>query len=87
MVPLNEVKAKLSEMVGRAQDHHEHIVITVHGQPAAVLVSLYEWESLQETLAVLSDTDTMAQLRESAADPFPGASIDQVLADRRGDGG
>lgn len=68
VVPLNEVKAKLSEMVGRAKDHHEQIVITVHGEPAAVLLSIYEWESLRETLDVLSDPEAMQQLREAEAE-------------------
>ncbi len=85
MVPLNEVKSKLSEMVGRAEDHHEHIVITVHGQPAAVILSVYEFEAMQETLAALSDPDIMNQLRESAADHNP-ASLEDVMAERRARG-
>lgn len=68
VLPLNEVKAKLSEMVGRAKDHHEQIVITVHGEPAAVLLSVYEWESLRETLDVLGDPEAMRQLQEAEAE-------------------
>lgn len=80
MLPLHEVKAKLSEMVGRAQDHHEEIVITVHGQPAAVLLSVYEWESMRETLDVLADPDAMKALAEAEADPTR-YTLEQVAAE------
>jgi antitoxin YefM len=68
-LPLNEVKAKLSEMVGRAQDHHEEIVITVHGKPAAVLISVYELESMRETLDVLADPEMVKALTDAKDDP------------------
>jgi prevent-host-death family protein len=49
-IPLTEAKAKLNELVDEAVRMHERVTITRHGRPAAVLVSVDEWESLQETL-------------------------------------
>ena len=37
-LPLGEVKAHLSELVG-VHDHHERVTVTVHGHPSAVLVA------------------------------------------------
>ncbi|MCA1703453.1 MAG: type II toxin-antitoxin system Phd/YefM family antitoxin [Actinobacteria bacterium] len=50
-VPLAEVKAHLSELVGRVHDHHERVTVTVHGRPSAVLIAVEDLESLEETLA------------------------------------
>jgi antitoxin Phd_YefM of type II toxin-antitoxin system len=40
-------------------------VVTRNGKPAAVLVSPQDLESLEETLAILSDPSLMAQIHES----------------------
>lgn len=53
-VPIRTAKAKLSEYVERAATTHEHVTITRNGTPAAVIVSVEEWESLQETLFWMS---------------------------------
>ena len=62
---LSSVKAHLSELVDRVEDQHDRIVVTRNGKPAAVLVSHDDLESLEETLAILSDPALMAQIRES----------------------
>ena len=59
-VPLAEVKNRLSEVVERLEREHGRVVITKHGRPAAVMLSLEDLESLEETLAVLSDPDLLA---------------------------
>jgi antitoxin YefM len=88
-VPLYEAKAKLSAMIGRAQDHHEEIVITVHGKPAAVLVSADQFESMQETLDILSDPQTAEELLFGDQDDGEdyvvpaGASPEEILAELR----
>jgi len=63
---LAQAKAHLSEVVARVVGHHERVTVTVHGKPAAVLIAPEDLESLEETLAILSDPDTMRRL--SAAD-------------------
>lgn len=67
-LPLGEVKAHLSELVGRAHDHHERVTVTVHGRPSAVLVAVEDLEQLEETLAILSDPETLRRLAESDAE-------------------
>jgi antitoxin YefM len=62
---LSYVKAHLSELADRVEGEHDRVVVTRNGRPAAVLVSPADLESLEETLAVLSDPELMRQIRES----------------------
>ncbi len=65
---LAEAKAHLSELVARVADQHERITVTVHGRPAAVLLAVDDLESLEETIAVLSDTTALRALGEADAE-------------------
>ncbi len=65
---LAEAKAHLSEVVNRVGSQHERVLITVHGTPSAVLIAPADLESLEETIAVLSDGDTVARLTASEAE-------------------
>jgi antitoxin YefM len=73
-VPLAEVKNRLSEVVDRLEREHGRVVITKHGRPAAVMLSLEDLESLEETLAILSDPELLAALREADAEVVAGAT-------------
>ena len=73
-VPLAEVKNRLSEVVERLEREHGRVVITKHGRPAAVMLSLEDLESLEETLAILSDPELMAAIREADAQVAAGGT-------------
>jgi prevent-host-death family protein len=75
-LPLAEVKAHLSELVGRVDAQHERVTVTVYGRPAAVLVSIDDLEALEETIAVLSDSATLSRLAESEAELQRGEVVD-----------
>lgn len=62
---LRTVRDRFSEFIERVQRHHERVVVTRYGTPAAVLVSPDDLESLEETLAVLGDSDAIAELIEA----------------------
>ena len=64
-MPLAEVKNRLSEVVEAVEGQHARITITKHGRPAAVLISIDDLTSLEETLLALSDPDLMASLRDA----------------------
>ena len=68
VLSLAEVKAHLSELVGRVGREHERVTVTVHGKPSAVLIATEDLESLEETLAILSDPDTLQRLAASDAE-------------------
>lgn len=49
-----DVKSRLSEVVDQVEPEHDRVVITKHGRPAAVVVSIDDLESLEETLEIMS---------------------------------
>ena len=71
-VPLAEVKNHLSEVVDRVERQHGRVVITKHGRPAAVLISVADLESLEETLEVMRDPELVKALRDSEAEVAAG---------------
>lgn len=65
--PLTEVRDKLSEIVDQVAEGVEW-TITRHGRPVAVILSIEDYESLLETVNVLSDADAMESIREGLAE-------------------
>jgi antitoxin YefM len=51
------------------------IVITKHGKPAMVALGYEQYESLLETLEILSDPNLMPKLRESIAQANAGETV------------
>ncbi len=88
ILPLAEVKAKLSQLVADIATTDEEVTITKNGQATAVLVSYEEFESWQETLAVLSDQELVKeihtgiqQLRQGRGKPLTDTDLDQLFSD------
>lgn len=67
-MPLADVKNRLSEVVDRLEREHGRVVITKHGHPAAVVISVDDLESLEETLDILDSAALLAAIRESLAE-------------------
>ena len=63
-----DVKAHLSELVAQVGTQHDRVTVTVHGRPTAVLVAVEDLESLEETIAVLSDADVVRALADADAE-------------------
>lgn len=64
-MPLADVKNRLSEVVDRLEREHGRVVITKHGHPAAVIISVDDLESLEETLDIMDSAALLADIRES----------------------
>lgn len=86
-LPLADVKNRLSEVVEQVEAEHARVTITKHGRPAAVLISADDLESLEETLALLSDPEVLAQIRASRDEVTTGQRVamtkEQALARAR----
>jgi antitoxin YefM len=82
-MPLADVKNRLSEVVDRLQRGHGRVVITKHGHPAAVVISVEHLESLEETLDVMGSEALLADIRQAwgelAATGAPVLSKDEAL--------
>ena len=68
ILPLSEVKMKLSKLVDSVSATDEEIVITKNGYPTAVLVSTDEFEGWKETLTVRSDDELMGEIEKGLSE-------------------
>jgi antitoxin YefM len=87
-VPVREFRTKLSELLSDVADRRDHVLITRNGKPAAVLVPIDEYEALEETAEILSDSVTLAQIETGLKELAQGDSetLEQLrreLAERR----
>lgn len=62
---------------------HERVVITRNGHDAAVVISPADLAELEETIAVLSDPEALADIREADASYAHGDVVRGVDAVRR----
>ncbi len=65
---LKDVKNHLSEVVDQVEREHERVVITKHGRPAAVVVSVDDLASLEETLDIIARPQVVHQIQASLAE-------------------
>jgi len=63
ILPLSEVKTKLSEIVDVVERRDEEITITRNGKPIAIIVSKDEYDGWQETLEIMKDPEFMKEIR------------------------
>lgn len=60
---LKDVKNHLTEVVDQVEREHDRVVITKYGRPAAVVLSVDDLASLEETLDIAAWPALMRQLR------------------------
>jgi antitoxin YefM len=87
-IPITEAKARIAELADRVAREHDHFTITRNGRADVMLISVAEYESLQETLDILSDEETLADLRRSredfaAGDTYTAGQVRAELEQRR----
>ena len=86
--PLADVKNRFSEVVEQVEAEHARVVVTKHGRPAAVVLSVADLESLEETLAVMGSPDLVDDIRAARSEIVAGGgtplSKDEALALVRG---
>jgi PHD/YefM family antitoxin component YafN of YafNO toxin-antitoxin module len=59
------------------------VLVTRNGKPAAALIPIDEYEALEETAEILSDSVTLAQIEAGIAELARGESV--TLDELRGD--
>jgi antitoxin YefM len=67
-LPITEARNEFPTLVDNAKNKLDEYVITVNGKPAAILISIDEYESLRETLEIMSDKKLMKEIKEAAED-------------------
>ncbi len=61
-------RTELAKTIDRVNDNQEAIIITRNGKASAVILSMAEYESLQETAYLLSSPKNAQRLYESIAE-------------------
>jgi antitoxin YefM len=84
IVPLSQAKARLSSLVRKIKEERGTYGITHRGKPEGVLLSVEEYETLIETLEILSDRELMAGIDRGLADEKAGRlyAHDQVFPEK-----
>ncbi len=76
-LPIATARAQLSQLVEKASSTHERVEITKNGHRAAVLLGADDYDSMVETIAVLSDVSLLADHRRGLEDAAAGDLLDQ----------
>jgi antitoxin YefM len=63
-----EFRTKLSELLSDVADRRDHVLVTRNGKPAAALVPIDEYEALEETAEILSESATLAAIEAGLAE-------------------
>jgi prevent-host-death family protein len=83
IIPIAELKAKLSEIVRGLDTRPRPIVITLNGKPAAVVMSPREYDSLVDRVRVLTAiADGLAD--DAAGDTFSSEEVIRELEQELG---
>ncbi|WP_348650020.1 type II toxin-antitoxin system Phd/YefM family antitoxin [Solwaraspora sp. WMMA2080] len=82
-ISITEAKARIAELADRVARQHDRYTITHNGHADVMLISVAEYESMRETLELLSDAEALADLRQSRQDFASGDtfSMDEVLGE------
>ena len=68
ILPLSEVKARLSEIADEVDRTHDRVHVTRNGREYVVLLAAQDLDSLEATLELLSDPAAMQRVRNAEAD-------------------
>jgi prevent-host-death family protein len=71
-IPASKAKAHFSDLLKRIKERHEAFPISHRGKVEGVLISIAEYESLIETLEILSDREFMKSLERGLRDEQEG---------------
>lgn len=74
-LPISKAREELPTLVNNAKKRLDEYIITVKGEPAAVILSHDEYESLLETNAILADEGLMKAIRQGEKELDEGRGI------------
>jgi antitoxin YefM len=67
-VPVREFRTRLSELLSDVAERRDHVLVTRNGRPAAALIPIDEYEALEETAEILSDSEALAAIEAGLAE-------------------
>ena len=80
VVTYSDARANLKDVMDRVVEDRTQVVITRRQADAVVMVSLDDWNSMEETLHLLSSPKNAERLRESIGQLGAGKGTERDLA-------
>ncbi|QMW22554.1 type II toxin-antitoxin system Phd/YefM family antitoxin [Sandaracinobacteroides saxicola] len=75
----SDTRANLKTVMDRVVDDHEPVIVTRRNGEPVVIVSLSDWNSMDETAYLLSTPANAAALREAVAGLNAGLGVEREL--------
>jgi antitoxin YefM len=82
VLTFTDTRAKLKEVMDRVVQDHAPVVVTRQKAEAVVMVSLSDWNSMEETVRLLSSPANAARLAVAIAQLDAGQGADRELIER-----
>jgi len=82
-VPLTELRPKLPKIMDRLSKYFDRCIVTRHGKPEAVILAEEDYESLLETLDILSDQKLMKDIKRAQEELKKGKGIAWVKVKKK----
>lgn len=67
-ISVRELRKGLANVLSDVKAHYERYVVSKHGEPEAVLMSMEDYEGWLETLEIMSDKEAMEDIRQAEKD-------------------
>ncbi len=80
-VSYSHTRNNLAKVLEQAESNHEPIVVTRSGKKPSVILSMEEYESMQETLHLLTSPENARRMSQSLADYEAGNFVTGALTE------
>ena len=79
-VTLKNLRPKLPRIIDEVDSKMDRFIVTKRGRPVALIISVDDYESLLETLDVLSDAGLMKKIKKAEAEVRKGnvKALDEI---------
>ena len=74
-LPITEARARLTQIANDLVDSQDTVTVTNRGKPMMTVIGYEMYESIMESLEIMSDPELMAQLRQSLREARSGDVI------------
>ena len=82
-ITLKELRPKLPQIIQEIDSKMDRFIITKRGKPAALMMAVEDFESIMETLEIMSDRKLMKKIRRSQEEIKEGKVIEMAELERK----
>lgn len=79
VVTYSDARANLKDVMDRVVEDKTEVIVTRQKAEAVVMISLSEWNSISETMHLLSSPKNAERLREAVRDMDAGKGVEHEL--------